>query len=194
MEAIQGKANHRTALHTIETARVVARPVGADDIPIIEQIFRENHATCALLEAQPDSHTQALKVAAYSELPPNGLADNLRNFVLRKRTHNTPLGMLSCYLGYPRTMSCFTGSLFLLPSRQGQGYGHEIVRALEHHLWNLGYTENRVAVGLKNWPALRFWTQHGYDTVISISGDEVFADNHYAVIGLRKDLAPQKNP
>jgi hypothetical protein len=45
-----------------------------------------------------------------------------------------------------------------------------------------------VAVGLKNWPALRFWTKQGYDTVTMIGGDQAYAADHYAVIELQKSL------
>jgi ribosomal protein S18 acetylase RimI-like enzyme len=141
-----------------------------------------------LLSAHPDSHAEALSLVTYAEIPPHGLVENLRNFVLFDRESDQPMGILSLYLGYPDPNIYYIGSLYLRPSWQRGGYGRELMQELEQQLQGGEYAAGRVAVGLKNWPALSFWTKQGYDTVTMISGDRTYAADHYAVIELQKDL------
>ena len=45
-----------------------------------------------------------------------------------------------------------------------------------------------LAVHLKNWKALRFWTKAGFDKIIGIYGDKVFGEDKYSLIALEKAL------
>mgnify|MGYP006267687721 FL=1 len=50
------------------------------------------------------------------------------------------------------------------------------------------YQEARVVVGLKNWQALRFWLNLGFNQITKIVGDEVYSDTTYADVELLKDI------
>jgi len=187
-KTFQKKNEESVMLYAVNTARVQAIPARNDHLEAVELVFRENHETCALLSAHPDSYAEALSLVTYAELPPQGMAENLRNFVLFDRESDQPMGVLSLYLGYPDPNMYYIGSLYLRPDWQRDGYGRELMQELEQQLQREGYAAGRVAVGLKNWPALRFWTKQGYDTVTMIGGNRMYAADYYAVIELQKNL------
>ena len=60
-------------LHVVNTTRIRTIPAQIDYLEVVEMVFRENHETCALLSAHPDSHAEALSLVTYAELPPHGL-------------------------------------------------------------------------------------------------------------------------
>jgi hypothetical protein len=59
---------------------------------------------------------------------------------------------------------------------------------LERRATRAGYQEIRAAVGLRNWPALRFWVALNYDRITKIVGDPEYREHAYADIELAKSL------
>ena len=51
-----------------------------------------------------------------------------------------------------------------------------------------GYSKTGIAVYLKNWRALRFWTKAGFNTINGIKGDKDFSENTFARIELTMNL------
>lgn len=96
------------------------------------------------------------------------------------------IGFVSLYLGYPTETTFYIGSLFFRVSFQRKGYGQEVVSFIEEELYKHGYEEGRVAVGLKNWPALRFWSKQGYDRISQIKGDAQYSPESFGTIELCK--------
>ncbi|GGG05466.1 hypothetical protein GCM10010912_57700 [Paenibacillus albidus] len=43
-------------------------------------------------------------------------------------------------------------------------------------------------IAIKNWPAVRFWTQSGFNGISGIYGDKTIAEDSYANIELIKSL------
>jgi diamine N-acetyltransferase len=52
----------------------------------------------------------------------------------------------------------------------------------------IGFSEARIGVHLKNWPALRFWTQLGFDKILGIVGDDKHTEKTFSVLKLQKRL------
>ncbi len=59
----------------------------------------------------------------------------------------------------------FIGLLLFDPCAQSQGYGASVVEAFCAHAWESGATRLRLAVGLNNDGARRFWVRNGFHFV-----------------------------
>jgi len=120
------------------------------------------------------------------EIPPGGSHDRLllQGITRKDDPARRPLGLLELYHGYPHERSLYIGFLFIDPDVQGNGFGREIASRCHALASGLGYEEVRVAVALKNWPALRFWIQNGYRHATKVTGDRTFGDDRFAVIEL----------
>jgi ribosomal protein S18 acetylase RimI-like enzyme len=170
------------------TAR--CRLVEADQaaFDLIANVFSENQETLKLLMARPSPERLAQGLVTRQSLPPNGEPDRLLPFLAFNKAQNEVLGIVSVYCGYPNEDTLYLGDLFIRPDWQGQRFGTEIVSALEQAAAKAGFREVRLAVGLKNWPALRFWMGMGYNRITSISGSRRFAPDAFANLELSKSL------
>ena len=80
-------------------------------------------------------------------------------------------------------------SMFVIhPEFQGKKYAQEIVAELAKQLADCGYIAIWLAVYLKNWPALRFWLQQGFNKIIKYDGDNQFSGTAQASLTLEKRL------
>ena len=171
-------------LQPFTTKHSIAIKVTEEHFPEIETVLIENRKTLLLLSPQLNIQQEAVDYVSYNNLPPNGLPERVRTFLLLNKKLMKTTGFLSMYLGYPQEATFYIGSLFLRPGFQRKGYGREVVKFIETELLEEGYIEGRVAVGLKNWSALRFWSKLGYDRVTKISGDKKYAPENFGTIEL----------
>ena len=165
------------------------------DLPAVASILAENQVVFRLLGPERDLEHLALSVLRHDTLPPNGHSAHERSFLVRHRSDDELQGLLSVHRGHPETLC--VDHLFLRPRWQRRGVGREIVEELERRAARTGYREIRVAVGLRNWPALRFWVALRYDRIAKIVGDLEDREQAYADIELAKSLpdpdAPAEN-
>lgn len=98
------------------------------------------------------------------------------------------IGYVDFYHGYPDSDTLWVSILLIDPTYQRQGYAQELVAGITYNARKLGYAALGIGVQLKNWPALRFWTNQGFDRIIKIVGDSEHSDNTFATISLRKML------
>jgi diamine N-acetyltransferase len=101
---------------------------------------------------------------------------------------NELIGFLSIYHGYPQVDSAYVVFLYICTAQQGQGFGKEAETKLSNELKKLGYKEVRANVAVKNWPAIRFWTNAGFNGISGIYGDKVHSESTYANLELFKTL------
>ncbi|MCP4603232.1 MAG: GNAT family N-acetyltransferase [Proteobacteria bacterium] len=172
----------------IITKRTVGRLSTPDDEKLILTILEENINTTVLLSEDPDHSGVARNMANHRDIPPGGKKKNLRNILLFEKDSNDPIGLLGCYFGYPKNNVMYLGCLFLRPNYHRKGLGKEIVTQIEQDVRNYNIDEIRIGVGLKNWRALLFWTNLGYDKITKITGDKEFGDNKFAIVELTKNL------
>ena len=168
------------------TERIVFEAVTAEHENEAVEIYRDNKALMALLGPQ-SVEASGRSFALKEELPPGGKAKNNRHFLLYSRNEQL-IGLLDYYCGYPRADAIYIGSLFLKQDCQGKGYGRETALHLEELAIQKGFHWAYCGVGLKNWGALRFWTNCGYTMVTKVSGDGEYSPNGFACIELAKML------
>ena len=158
------------------------------DLPTVASILAENQAVFRLLGPEHDLEHLALSVLRHDRLPPNGHSAHERCFFVRNRCDDELQGLLSISRGYPVTEALYVDHLFLRPRWQRRGVGREVTEELERRAARTSYREIRVAVGLRNWPALRFWIALHYDRIAKIVGDPEDREQAYADIELAKSL------
>ena len=171
-------------LQPFTTEHLIAVKATDEHFKEIETVLIENRETLLLLSAQLNIQQEAQDHINCDALPPNGLRERVRTFLLLNKEVMKTTGFLSMYLGYPKEQAFYIGSLFFRPSYQRKGYGQEVIKVIEKELLKEGYIEGRVAVGLKNWSALRFWSKQGYDKVTKMSGDKKYAPENFGTIEL----------
>lgn len=81
-------------------------------------------------------------------------------------------------------------SMFVIhPKYQGKHFGTEIIIELIKQIKKLGtYNSILVEAYLKNWPALQFWINVGFKTIIDYVGDKSYAEDTSASLILEKKI------
>ncbi|HRF45234.1 MAG TPA: GNAT family N-acetyltransferase [Candidatus Competibacteraceae bacterium] len=159
-----------------------------NDLPVIATILAENHVVFPLLGVERDPERLALSVLRHDKLPPNSHSAHENSFLIRSKSDDELLGLLSVYRGHPAE-TLHIGHIFVRPRWQRRGIAREVMRELEQRAGRAGYQEIRVTVGLRNWPALRFWIALNYDHIIQVVGDLEFREHTYADIELAKPIS-----
>ncbi|AFM42497.1 acetyltransferase [Desulfosporosinus acidiphilus SJ4] len=130
----------------------------------------------------------ASKTLTEGNLPPGGTRDRFRAKSLYLKQTSKLIGVLELYHGYPQEEVLWIGWLFIHSSFQRRGYAQETVEYLFSEAKKANFKKIRVGVGLKNWPALRFWYRNGFRQLVGIIGDKVYSERTFASIGLEKDV------
>ncbi len=113
---------------------------------------------------------------------------NFRLQVLRALPDGAPIGYFHLFHGAPQPEVCWISMFVMQPEFQGQKLAGEVVDALAEQLAQAGYRAIWLHVYLRNWPALRFWTQHGFTTIVTYDGDKVMAEEAQARLRLERPL------
>jgi ribosomal protein S18 acetylase RimI-like enzyme len=161
-----------------------------DDLPELDQIL----TACAYIEEwsgwKSENHSEKSMLSNLTEgdLPPNGSKEFFRLQSIRLHDTGRMIGFLEMYHGFPTTEIVWIVFLAIIPDCQGKGYAQELVCGLSDKVKRLGFTGMRLLVDVKNWPALRFWVQAGFDKIIQIQGDKIISENTFAHLILEKTL------
>lgn len=174
-------------LDVIDTKRLNGYMVTEDDRDVVREILNENISLISLFSENTDIENMTFSIIQYTDLPPGGEKQNLHSFILSRKSDGKSVGLLSGYFGYPEKEIFYLGSLFIRRGEQRRGLGKEIVEELERILPEYGFKQGRLGVALRNWGALRFWIELGYDRVTKISGDLEYGKGKYALLELAKD-------
>ncbi|MCB1765879.1 MAG: GNAT family N-acetyltransferase [Candidatus Competibacteraceae bacterium] len=161
------------------------------DLPVVATILAENRSIFPLLGPERVLERLALSVLRHDKLPPNGHSAHENSFLIRNKGDDELLGLLSVYRGYPTTETLYIGHIFIRPRWQRRGIGREVITELERRASRAGYQEIRIAVGLRNWPALRFWIALNYDRITQVIGDLECHEHTYADIELAKPVSDE---
>ena len=133
--------------------------------------------------------TEMRDALAHKNLPPHGKKNAHR--VQTIRTENeTIIGYLLLYHGFPDTRTFWIATLAIHPVHQKKQYGKEVIEGLTHEIQILKkYAYIGGCVGIKNWPALRFWIQNGFNKILKFDGDTTYAADAFAELWLVKEIA-----
>jgi ribosomal protein S18 acetylase RimI-like enzyme len=159
----------------------------AHDLPTVASIFEEN-MEAVLSQGPAQSESLASDLLHHENLPPNGEASREHTFLVIDKVSNEAMGLLSVYRGYPTKETLYVGSLYFRQFWQRRGLGREVIEKLEGRATEEGYQVISLVVGLKNWPALRFWVSLGFDRIVGIFGDNKSGKAAYANVELTKNL------
>jgi len=143
-----------------------------------------------LLEGDEFEENYIFKCLTDGDLPPMDSASKekycLKSIYLKES--NNIIGFIDIYYGYPNLQTLWISIFVLDRNIQNKGFGQEVIEALTKDAIDTNYNKIGLAVQLKNWKALRFWTKAGFSKVIGIYGDKDFGQDTYALIGLEKDI------
>ncbi len=174
-----------------ETNRCLLEKTDESALSSVQQVFSENQEMMELIVDQKTPAEQAQQFIRCASLPLGGVEWRGSRFLIRDVEDRDIAGILAVCFGYPTPATMYIDSLLLRPICQRHGYGHEIVLELEQRAARMGFSEVRTAVGLKNWPALRFWTKCGFSRITIIKGEAEFSAVSKANVELLKDINAQ---
>ena len=174
------------------TGRVEVRDATAGDTPALTAIFN----ACAYVEPW-DPTFRPVEQAEIGKLVRRSLADdehaNFRLQALRPRPGGQPFGYFHLFHGAPQPNVCWISLFVVHPDFQGQHLAQEVVNGLAYHLREAGYQAIWLEVYLRNWPALRFWTNAGFTTIVAYEGDKEPGEGRAARLMLARPLDEQNS-
>lgn len=121
-------------------------------------------------------------------VPPGGTAERYQFMTFRRKEDNEVIGFIGCYHGYPDAATLYLDFMFFHPDHQKRGYGQEIIAQLTEKAQRKHYGAIRLTVSLKNWSAIRFWLQKGFNEACNFHGDKEHGEATEASIELIKRL------
>ncbi|GAB1410277.1 hypothetical protein MASR1M90_14310 [Desulfovibrionales bacterium] len=172
----------------LRTPRLSCMAVCPAHFSEILSIYEHNKPLLVLLDQEHDPARLATRFIRKTNLPAEGNARQLRNFLVACADTAQVVGLCSVYQGYPEPRIAYVGELFFLPDAQHVGLGRELYLALEERFRACSMQAVRVGVGLRNWNALRFWIRLGFVRITGMSGDRDFSPQAYAFLELQKNL------
>ena len=173
-------------LESFETERTSGIMAIPQNESTILEILKDNLEQIQSLDNNVDIEQEAFSLANQTDLPPGGIRENHRNFLIQDKSTLEHIGVIGFHLGYPGENIFYIGTLFLSKRFQRKGFGREIITECEKIIFKDGYIEGRLGVELHNWGALRFWTAMGFDRITKIAGDDYFGEDKHAIIELAK--------
>ncbi len=88
----------------------------------------------------------------------------------------------------PKPATAFISMFVIRPEFQGKHFAQEVVEGLSRQLAGYGYKAIWLAVYLKNWAAIRFWLQQGFNKIIEYDGAKQYSETEQASLTLEKHL------
>lgn len=173
---------------TWETKRLTIKDLIEDEIIPVQQLY-EQGSEIHNWDGRSLDKEFVHRCFTVGNLPPNGTKERFKIQVIRLKSTGIRLGLLISYHGYPLPEIFYINYLYINNEYHKLGYGQEVVNELLRLLQHAKYNEVRANVAIKNWPALRFWTKLGLNTINGIFGDEEHGVNQYADIELIKTLS-----
>ena len=178
------------------TQRVRIRDSKLEDVPRLTAVFNACHYV-----APWDATFQLVAESELAELVQKSLSTAGETAAFRLQymesiDGRSPIGYFHLQHHSPRLPQADTAfiSMFVIhPDHQGQRYGQEVADGLVRQLAELGYATVWLEVYLKNWPALRFWLQQGFNKIIEYDGDKQFSESAQATLVLAKQLSKRED-
>lgn len=125
----------------------------------------------------------------HKNLPPNGQKELHRLQTIKLKENNKIIGYFVLYHGFPDERTFWLAVLAIHTDYQGKTLGQEAVAGLIREIKQLKiYDRIGLTVGVKNWPALRFWINTGFNTIINFKGDKIHDEKTFADLWLVKNL------
>ena len=124
------------------------------------------------------------------DLPPTSEACK-ENYRLKKITLKDTgeiIGFFDLYYGYPSSNSIYISILLIDSKKQKMNYGKEVVEKIIYEGRLSSFEKIALGVQLKNWKALKFWINLGFNKILGYYGSTTLSEDTIAMIGLEKSL------
>ena len=122
------------------------------------------------------------------DTPPikNASKENFHIYMIYQE--NSLIGFIEMYAGYPDSEDLWI-SLFEIDKPQRRfGHGKRIIAQLAKNISEYNCKNLALAVDLKNFRGMKFWTNVGFKEVIVVNGDNSYGEDKFASIALRKRI------
>lgn len=172
-----------------QTERLIIKDAVAEEIEELENIYQN----CSYIGQWTglesiDEHPMHLEFE-HRNLSPNGKKEFHRLQLIRLKEDGKIIGYLVLYHGFPNEKTFWLAVLAIHTDYQGKKLGQEAVAGLIKEVKQLQiYDRVGLTVGIKNWPALRFWINTGFDTIINFKGDKIYSEKTFADLWLVQKL------
>ena len=108
---------------------------------------------------------------------------------IRQKDNGEIIGYFHLSHGRPHPHVAFISMFVVHRDHQKERVGQEVVTGLWEQLRQAGQcTAVWLSAYLKNWPAIRFWLNNGFNTIIDYDGDSIHTDTSHADLTLEKKL------
>lgn len=168
------------------------RKASFNDIPELKRLEKtwEDHEIVSGKKTEDDYFEKCL---LEGDLPPipNRSFNNYELYIIEYK--EKMIGFFDLYLGYPTIKSAWISIFVIDKTIRGKGHGKNVIHFVEETVLKQGLKDISIAVDLKNYSGLKFWTKIGFKEVLGVYGDNDYGINKYAVIGLRKILEGENN-
>jgi ribosomal protein S18 acetylase RimI-like enzyme len=173
-----------------ETDRLSVRDATMADVPYLRNVFN----ACSYV-GEWDSTFYEETEEAFIHLVSKSLGLNPTDREIFKMQSVTLRGMENI-IGYfhlyhdaPMPRKVWISMFVVHPHFQKNRFGSELAYGIWNQFKQMGeYEAIWLKVCLKNWPALRFWIDMGWQTIVHYEGDTVLAEDTSASIVLEKKL------
>lgn len=162
-----------------------------NDAPKLQQLLKELYqkGNWELVSGEPYESDFFERTIKKPGLPPNGTIDSARRFSIRDKRSGDYIGWLGVYYGFPRKGCLWISEFFFAPTSQGHGYGQELAWDLiQKTKQRKSFDAIQLGVFLKNWPALRFWSQIGFNKMVRFGGDKEYGPDKNCTVALEFTL------
>lgn len=176
----------------IETNNLIIKDATMDECEQLQYIC-STWIDKELLEGERFEENYIFKCLTDGDLPPVENASKEKYclksiYSKHNNNNNNIIGFVDIYHGYPNLYTLWISIFLLSRDIQNNGVGQEVIESLTKDAVETTYKKLGLAVHLKNWKALRFWTKTGFDKITGIYGDKDFMQGTYSLIGLEKNI------
>jgi diamine N-acetyltransferase len=170
------------------TRRVIVRDAEAGDVAILTEIFNANNAI--ELFDPTFHHVEKPEISKLIKRS-QATSDDYLGFrlqTLRLKDGEKMCGYFHIFHGMPQPDLCWISIFVMHPEFQGQHLAQEVVSQMIDLLRKAGYRAIWLEVYLRNWPALRFWINMGFTTIVAYEGEKTMTDQSQARLLLGRPL------
>ncbi len=172
------------------TERLIVRDAVMEDVPHLQNVFN----ACSYVGEWDNTFYEETE-EAFTQLVSKSIKLNHSTEEIFKmqsvllRGGENIIGYFHLFHDAPITHHVWISMFAVHPHFQKNRYGSELAYGIWDQFRSLGeYEAIWLRVYLKNWPALRFWIEMGWRTIVRYEGDTVHADDTMAAVVLEKKI------
>jgi len=172
------------------TERLMVRDATMEDVPHLLNVFN----ACSYLGEWDDTFYEETEEAFIQLVTKSLRYNHAANEIFKMqsvllRGGDNIIGYFHLFHDAPKLGQVWISMFVVHPHFQKNRYGSELAYGIWDQFRQLGeYEAIWLKVCLKNWPALRFWIDMGWRTIVHYEGDTVHAEDTMASVVLERKL------